>query len=71
MANFNRRHYEAIAAAVQEAFLDTDGSSERHLAIEDMAQRLCTTFEWDNRLFNRIRFLAACVPGANVRNRVK
>jgi hypothetical protein len=70
-SKFSKRHYEAIAQALQEAHAhapdDRSGGAEYGVTtaqqyLEDMLAR-------DNAAFKRGRFRAACVPGANVRAR--
>ena len=70
MAHFNKRHYEAIATVMQEyrAFAEhiQNGHARRTHASEIEA-RLADMFRSDNGLFNRDRFLHACLPGSNVK----
>jgi hypothetical protein len=64
---FAKRHYEAIALAMQDARF--------HLRNTALDQWLCVvncladTFAADNGMFKRERFKRACEPGANVRAR--
>ena len=68
---FAKRHYEAIALAMQEAMryardLDDDlAPGAIQIAIDELAD----VFAGDNGQFKRDRFERACVPGANVRAR--
>jgi hypothetical protein len=61
---FAKRHYEAIALAMQDA---------RRLPSNDQWQCvvncLADVFASDNGQFQRDRFINACEPGANVRAR--
>ena len=64
---FAKRHYEAIATAIQEAqrradILDRDG-------IAAVIDALGVMFKSDNGQFQWDRFKRACIPGANVRAR--
>jgi len=60
---FAKRHYEAIATAIQEARRRaSDGDNNHDYSITNVVDELC----W---LFSRDRFYRACVPGANVRAR--
>lgn len=73
--NFAKRHYEAIASAIQEAkrrvVADLDGSAKvgAIAGINLVILELADTFAGDNGQFSRDRFERACVPGANVRAR--
>jgi hypothetical protein len=64
---FAKRHYEAIALAMQDARF--------HLRNTPLAQWECVVncltdvFASDNGQFKRERFKRACEPGANVRAR--
>jgi hypothetical protein len=64
---FAKRHYEAIAQAMQDARF--------HLRNTGLDQWLCVVncladvFAADNGMFKRERFKRACEPGANVRAR--
>jgi hypothetical protein len=66
---FAKRHYEAIALAMQELGRYADnGATGKQVAAQ--AQRLLSdVFARDNGMFKRDRFERACVPGANVRVR--
>ena len=71
MAMFAKRHYEAIATALQDAHhrngctLAGGNESEWSICVESLADTLAR----DNGQFKRERFIAACQPGANVRKR--
>jgi hypothetical protein len=67
MSNFNKRHYEAIATAVQEAL--KEATRQEADGMYKLADVLATQFIRDNPLFKYERFIAACEPGANVRAR--
>lgn len=64
---FAKRHYEAIATAMQDACC--------HLRCDALSQQECVThcladmLAHDNPKFDRERFERACLPGANVRAR--
>ena len=67
LPRFSKRHYEAIALALQDARL--------HLRCDAINQQECVLrmladmFAADNSQFKRQRFINACEPGANVRAR--
>jgi hypothetical protein len=63
---FAKRHYEAIATAIQEARRRANGSNDPIAVVVD---ELADTFAGDNGMFKRDRFRRACEPGANVRAR--
>jgi hypothetical protein len=63
---FAKRHYEAIATAIQEARRQANGSNDPIAAVVD---ELADVFARDNGMFKRERFTSACVPGANVKAR--
>ena len=70
LPTFQKRHYEAIALAMQEAsrMANNGEACEKHgvvAAIEELSR----VFARDNSQFKRERFIAACQPGANVRAR--
>jgi len=66
---FAKRHYEAIALAMQEA-VTLCGTSEDHREAMSFAVRvLADLFASDTSMFKRDRFMHACEPGANVRAR--
>jgi hypothetical protein len=67
---FQQRHFEAIARTMQRAYpLQNDVYEQRNAQWNQTVSALAYTFECDNPLFNRERFIAACQPGANVRAR--
>jgi hypothetical protein len=68
LSRFAKRHYEAIAEAMQEAkrYAIND---DQHKGIDRSISELADTFARDNGSFDRDRFKRACVPGANVRAR--
>ena len=67
---FAKRHYEAIALAMQSAKKDAYfRGDEACIAINVAIQCLADAFTADNGQFKRDRFERACVPGANVRAR--
>jgi hypothetical protein len=66
MAHFAKRHYEAIALAMQEARRRVNGSNDPIAVVVD---ELADVFAGDNGQFKRERFKRACEPGANVRAR--
>ncbi len=63
---FAKRHYEAIAEAMQEARRRANGSNDPITVVVD---ELADVFAADNGMFKRDRFTRACEPGANVRAR--
>ena len=67
LSRFAKRHYEAIAEAMQEAraHLRCDAVNQ-HECVLDM---LSDMFAADNSQFKRERFINACQPGTNVRAR--
>ena len=66
-AMFNKRHYEAIAQALQDAYPKGDMVLVRPWW--NVFEKLADTFTRDNPKFSRARFMSACEPGANVRAR--
>lgn len=67
---FHKRHYEALAAAMQSARQDAGvHTPAHHEAINIACNELADMLARDNASFKRERFLAACEPGANVRAR--
>ena len=64
---FAKRHYEAIATAMQDARFRLRSSSldQWQCTIQCLANMLAE----DNGRFQRDRFISACEPGANVRAR--
>lgn len=73
MTTFAKRHYEAVARALQDARrLNLVGGHEQAVAADQwrrVRDTLADTFARDNGSFNRDRFARACEPGANVRAR--
>jgi len=70
MSKFAKRHYEAIALAMQEAA--PSSAPEQNYAWSawwDCVHTLADTFAGDNAQFSRDRFARACLPGANVKAR--
>jgi hypothetical protein len=63
---FAKRHYEAIATAIQEARRSVNDSND---PIAVVVEELADTFAGDNGQFKRDRFKRACELGANVRAR--
>ena len=64
---FAKRHYEAIALAMQDARFHL-----RNTALDQwecVINCLADAFAADNGMFKRERFKRACEPGANVRAR--
>jgi hypothetical protein len=66
---FAKRHYEAIATAIQEARRRVADGENNHDPIANVVDELSWLFRSDNGLFKCDRFRRACVPGANVRTR--
>lgn len=66
MSQFCKRHYEAIATAMQEARRELPENPE---GINVACNNLADLFARDSGLFKRDRFIRACEPGANVRAR--
>jgi hypothetical protein len=66
---FAKRHYEAIATAIQEARKLVDHNGYDNIGVQFAIAELSRMFMRDNGRFNRDRFECACVPGANVRAR--
>lgn len=64
---FVKRHYEAIAQAMQDAQCNLSEEAKR--GIDRAIDRLADLFRRDNVNFKRDRFERACEPGANVRAR--
>ena len=67
LPRFAKRHYEAIAQAMQDAQDNLSGEARR--GIDRATDRLADLFRRDNANFERDRFERACEPGANVRAR--
>jgi len=66
LPKFAKRHYEAIATAIQEAL---EAGENNHDPIANVVDELSWLFRDDNGRFKWDRFRQACVPGANVRAR--
>jgi methyl coenzyme M reductase alpha subunit len=66
LSRFQKRHYEAIALAMQEARRRANGSNDPIAVVVD---ELADVFTGGNGQFKRERFIRACDPGANVRAR--
>jgi hypothetical protein len=64
---FAKRHYEAIALAMQHAHVLDDPAKRNQW--ESVRNELADMFTRDNSQFQRNRFISACEPGANVRAR--
>ena len=74
MTKFQQRHYEAIALVCQEYrghIEHFQTAPNRRAWQSEFEGRLADMFAQDNRLFQRERFLAACLPGANVKARTR
>ena len=71
LSRFAKRHYEAVAEAMQEAAPDSGKNDYtiKHDQWLSTVGELADTFARDNGQFSRDRFERACVPGANVRAR--
>ena len=69
MAKFGKRHYEAIALAVQDTLKFATDTEEEKVGVRELAGGLAEMFARDNPQFKPDRFLRACVPGANVKAR--
>jgi hypothetical protein len=65
---FAKRHYEAIALAIQDA-IERSTSSEMVSGVYKAAAQMADMLASDNGQFQRDRFIRACEPGANVRAR--
>jgi hypothetical protein len=68
---FAKRHYEAIALAMQEAHVPRGIICDpaKRNQWESVRNELADMFARDNGQFKRDRFMWACEPGANVRAR--
>jgi hypothetical protein len=66
---FAKRHYEAIALAMQEAMRRFDDDSPYPAGVQAAIEELADVFAGDNGRLQYKRFIHACVPGANVRAR--
>ena len=62
---FTRRHYEAIAKALQQHFADDDEAIKTHGPRPSIEGALATMFEADNPRFDSVRFYEACEPVDN------
>jgi hypothetical protein len=71
MSRFAKRHYEAIATVMQEAHPGAGLSTDNRAVVQwsETCRDLAEMFARDNHAFAIIRFMRACVPGANVRTR--
>ena len=69
MSKFAKRHYEAIALAMQEACPEAHWDPNKRAQWDVCVSRLADTFRSDNGQFCRDRFVRACQPGNNVRAR--
>ena len=67
LPHFQKRHYEAIALAMQHAHVL--GNPVQRNQWESVRNELADMFARDNGMFKRDRFMHACEPGANVRAR--
>ena len=65
---FAKRHYEAIALAMQD-IAPSGANGEQYALWNITVDRLARLFASDNGQSKRDRFLHACEPGANVRAR--
>ena len=65
---FAKRHYEAIALAMQEAMRVAIMPGDVH-CVRMVIDELADTFAADNGELKRDRFIRACEPGANMRAR--
>jgi hypothetical protein len=70
LPHFQKRHYEAVALAMQEAFrMANNGEACEKQGVAAAIEELSRVFARDNSEFKRERFITACQPGANVRAR--
>ena len=67
LSHFQKRHYEAVALAMQDARLHVRCNGNEQM--ECVVNCLADAFAADNGQFKRDRFKRACEPGANVRAR--
>lgn len=65
---FAKRHYGAIALAMQETY-PRPASVTRLEVWDEVRRALAYTFKEDSARFNEARFIVACLPGRNVRAR--
>ena len=56
---FAKKHYEAIARALQEACPEPHWDANKRAQFDVTVSRLCDAFKRDNAAFNRDRFIAA------------
>jgi len=68
---FQKRHYEAVAQALQRCQLETVWSPEATEGFIRVQMALITLFRHDNGHFYTDRFERACQPGANVSARAE
>jgi hypothetical protein len=66
---FYKRHYEALAAVMQETKPDALNHSQAAIEWAFVCTKLADMLARDNASFKRELFLRACEPGANVRAR--
>jgi hypothetical protein len=66
---FAKRHYEAIALAMQEVGRSIEYAYAPEYVVKLAINELADMFARDNGQFKRDRFMHACEPGANVRAR--
>lgn len=71
MSHFAKRHYEAIALVLQDAYMSTPNKGATNTQVTSIVNLFADMFSRDNGLFKRDRFERACEPGANVRARTK
>ena len=69
MSKFAKRHYEAIALAMQDACPAPHWDANKRAQWDVDVSRLADVFARDNGQFKRDRFIAACQPGSNVKAR--
>ena len=68
LPHFQKRHYEAIALAIQDITLCADTDDKKRLATL-VVNVFSEILAKDNPRFKLGRFERACVPGANVKAR--
>jgi hypothetical protein len=66
---FAKRHYEAIALAMQEVGRSIEYAYAPEYVVKLAINELADVLASDNGQFKRERFIAACQPGANVKAR--
>ena len=69
MSLFAKRHYEALAEAMQDACPEAHWDPNKRTQWEVIRNRMTALFRSDNNNFKPNRFEAACEPGANIRAR--